>query len=113
MTDKESPRLSRREFSGLAAAATVSMLCQDSQASSTGSQSAPAPPAVDEARIAGIEKSRGHPLTPDQRRKIGGTLKDQDETAAALRKFVIPDGAGEPMTTFVPLRRLRTLEKGA
>ncbi|HLV79444.1 MAG TPA: hypothetical protein VKT32_04150 [Chthonomonadaceae bacterium] len=95
--------LTRRQFSWkVAGSAAGLLLCSAADGQETPA-APPQTPAEVDARIAVLEKERSAPLTPDQRKRLPGELKDLDEGAANLRKFPLPDGGGEPRVVFVPI----------
>ena len=95
-------RLTRRQFSRkVAGSAAGLLLC--STAEGQESPATKETPSEADPRIASLEKERSAPLTPDQRKRLPGELKDLDEGAAVLRKFPLPDGGGEPRVVFVPI----------
>src|SRR5690349_6798267 len=78
--------LTRRQFSRKVAGSAAGLLLY----SAAEGQEAPAAPketpAEADPRIASLEKERSAPLTPDQRKRLPGQLKDLDEGATSLRK---------------------------
>ncbi|HZT41099.1 MAG TPA: hypothetical protein VFA07_02860 [Chthonomonadaceae bacterium] len=100
---EEGATLTRRQFSRkVAGSAAGLLLC-----SAAEGQEAPATPKEtsyeNDPRIASLEKERNALLTPDQRKRLPGQLKDLDEGATGLRKFPLPDGGGEPRVVFYPI----------
>ena len=92
---KRKAAMTRREFSTLVAGAAAAL------AAPAAAQTPPEPvKAAPDGRIAWLISERGVAGTAAQNSGIADQLRQMDDTAAAMRKYHLDDGASEPATVF-------------
>ena len=74
-------------------------------ASAAGQEKKPeVPRSDDDIRVRLIEKSRGKPFTPEQKKAVLENIRNTDKQWAEGRKFDVPDNT-EPAFVFTPTPR--------
>ena len=92
-------RISRRELGKAVTGAVVGALAASALAAEAQKEEKPVTEA--DTRTTLIEKSRGKPLTEDQRKTISKNIRENDEAWTKGREFLVPDGT-EPDFVFRP-----------
>lgn len=93
---------SRRQFSRMVVGSAAGLLVAAAAGDAEPQEAEIPSNRPEDPRVGQLEKARGVPLTPEQRKRIPGQLSDLDKSAVEAHKFPLSDGGSEPCFVFKP-----------